>query len=68
MADTKDWTWVLERRGPECGFEAALVGRYDLQDPTVVSVELGASASIHRWACGAWVVAARLSWIGGRSR
>ena len=21
--DTKDWTWVLERRCPECGFEAA---------------------------------------------
>jgi hypothetical protein len=23
--DTKDWTWVLERRCPECGFEAASV-------------------------------------------
>jgi hypothetical protein len=23
--DTKDWTWVLERRCPECGFEAAAV-------------------------------------------
>ena len=21
--DTKDWTWVLERPCPECGFEAA---------------------------------------------
>lgn len=21
--DTKDWTWVLERRCPECGFDAA---------------------------------------------
>ncbi|GAB3441943.1 maleylpyruvate isomerase N-terminal domain-containing protein [Phycicoccus ginsengisoli] len=24
-ADTKDWTWVLEQRCPECGFEAAAV-------------------------------------------
>jgi hypothetical protein len=23
--DTKDWTWVLERRCPECGFAAAAV-------------------------------------------
>jgi hypothetical protein len=23
--DTKDWTWVLERRCPECGFEASSV-------------------------------------------
>ncbi len=22
MADTKDWTWVLEQRCPECGFDA----------------------------------------------
>jgi hypothetical protein len=22
VPDTKDWTWVLERRCPECGFEA----------------------------------------------
>lgn len=25
--DTKDWTWVLERRCPECGFEAVAVDR-----------------------------------------
>jgi DinB superfamily len=25
--DTKDWTWVLDRRCPECGFEAAAVDR-----------------------------------------
>ena len=25
VPDTKDWTWVLERRCPECGFEAAAV-------------------------------------------
>jgi DinB superfamily len=23
VADDKDWTWVLERRCPECGFDAA---------------------------------------------
>ena len=25
VPDTKDWTWVLERRCPECGFEAGAV-------------------------------------------
>jgi DinB superfamily len=25
--DTKDWTWVLQRRCPECGFEAGTVQR-----------------------------------------
>jgi len=25
VPDTKDWTWVLERRCPECGFDAAVV-------------------------------------------
>lgn len=24
--DTKDWTWVLERRCPECGFDPATLG------------------------------------------
>jgi SAM-dependent methyltransferase len=28
--DTKDWTWVLERPCPECGFEAARVDPADL--------------------------------------
>jgi hypothetical protein len=23
VPDTKDWTWVLERRCPECGFDAS---------------------------------------------
>ena len=23
MADTKDWTWVLERPCPDCSFDAA---------------------------------------------
>lgn len=27
MADTKNWTWVLERRCPECGFDASILER-----------------------------------------
>jgi hypothetical protein len=30
--DTKDWTWVIEKRCPECGFEAASVPLADLPD------------------------------------
>ena len=30
--DTKDWTWVLERPCPECGFEAAAHDVTDLPD------------------------------------
>ena len=30
--DTKDWTWVLERRCPECGFDAPSVDRETLPD------------------------------------
>ena len=28
--DTKDWTWVLERKCPECGFDAPALARYDI--------------------------------------
>jgi 2-polyprenyl-3-methyl-5-hydroxy-6-metoxy-1,4-benzoquinol methylase len=28
--DTKDWTWVLERRCPECGLDVRTVQRHDL--------------------------------------
>ena len=28
--DTKDWTWVLDRRCPECGFEAAAFPREEV--------------------------------------
>jgi hypothetical protein len=34
MADTKNWTWVLERTCPECGFDAPSLGR-DQIAPTV---------------------------------
>lgn len=30
--DTKDWTWVLERRCDECGFDPATVTRANLAD------------------------------------
>ena len=30
--DTKDWTWVLERPCPECGFDAALFTRASVPD------------------------------------
>ncbi len=30
MADNKDWTWVLERRCPECGFAAATLTRSEV--------------------------------------
>ena len=30
MADTKDWTWVLERPCPECGFDAGSLARADV--------------------------------------
>ncbi len=36
--DTKNWTWVLERRCPECGFEASSV------EPTALSAALKDSA------------------------
>ncbi len=34
MADTKNWTWVLERRCPECGFDAAALDRVDIARAT----------------------------------
>lgn len=30
--DIKDWTWVIEKRCPECGFEAAAMPLADLPD------------------------------------
>ena len=32
VPDEKDWTWVLERPCPECGFEAGAVRREELGD------------------------------------
>ena len=63
VPDTKDWTWVLERPCPECGFDTAAQSLSDLpglvhdtavandygsQEPTVVAVELvEAAGSYH---------------------
>ncbi len=30
VADTKDWTWVLDRQCPECGFDTRTVTRDDI--------------------------------------
>lgn len=30
MVDTKDWTWVLQRPCPECGFDASTLERTDV--------------------------------------
>ena len=32
IPDTKNWTWVLERRCPECGFDAATITEHDVAD------------------------------------
>jgi len=37
--DDKDWTWVLERRCEECGFEAAAVPREQLGERFFVAAE-----------------------------
>jgi DinB superfamily len=31
--DTKDWTWVLHRRCPECGYDAQKVKAVEVADP-----------------------------------
>jgi hypothetical protein len=36
--DTKDWTWVLDRPCPECGFDSAAVDRSGLADATRHSI------------------------------
>jgi len=37
--DRKDWTWVLERPCPECGFDAQAVRRADLADRFVANAD-----------------------------
>jgi hypothetical protein len=34
MADTKNWTWVLERPCPECGFDARTLDRVEIAGAT----------------------------------
>jgi hypothetical protein len=57
--DTKDWTWVVDRRCPECGFEAAVVGAEDLpalieQNAAAWRPVLDASHSTTRPSPGVW--------------
>jgi hypothetical protein len=37
--DTKDWTWTLTRRCPECGLAAGEVGFAELADRTFIAAE-----------------------------
>ncbi len=39
MADTKNWTWVLERTCPECGFDASALERTDIAPATRAMAE-----------------------------
>jgi hypothetical protein len=42
--DTKDWTWVLDRPCPECGFDPAEVERTDLPDRILGNAEVWRAA------------------------
>jgi hypothetical protein len=53
LPDTKDWTWVLERPCPECGFDTRTVTRQSL--PTLLR-QIG--ANWHEVLCGQGVSAA----------
>ena len=39
VPDAKDWTWVLQQRCPECGFDARAVSRADIADLIRVNAE-----------------------------
>ena len=57
--DAKDWTWVLNRPCPQCGFDAALVhptdvGDHVLTDATDWVTRLGESGATTRPAPGVW--------------
>ena len=38
--DAKDWTWVIERRCPECGFDAAMVEPRDVAQLVLANAEV----------------------------
>jgi hypothetical protein len=46
--DDKDWTWVLERPCPECGFDASAVSVSDVPDVVRAAVEALSAALGHR--------------------
>ena len=37
VPDTKDWTWTLQRRCPDCGFDARTVAAQDVAPTTLAS-------------------------------
>ena len=40
VPDSKDWTWVLERRCPECGFDSSALSREKIAPLTRSSAHL----------------------------
>lgn len=61
LPDTKDWTWVLERPCPQCGFDAALVhptdvGAHILRDADAWLERLNRPEARTRPAPGVWSV------------
>ena len=54
VPDTKDWTWVLERRCDECGFDASAFPRERVgemvRDPRMTEWKC---LSVH-WGVGLW--------------
>ena len=47
VPDDKNWTWVLERPCPDCGFDASTVDIADIADLTRANVELWPSLLEH---------------------
>lgn len=59
VPDTKDWTWVLERPCPDCGFDPAGQALADLprllhDTATTWSEVLGRADVRDRWSPGVW--------------
>ncbi|MEU0496505.1 DinB family protein [Mycobacterium sp. NPDC006124] len=61
MTDTKDWTWVLHERCPECGYDAAAIRPDQVADHIRSDAEgwvsrLGGASVTGRPAPGVWSV------------
>ena len=59
VPDTKDWTWVLTRRCPDCGFDAAALARPDVgsslrRAAAELAAALDAPEAASRPAPGVW--------------
>jgi hypothetical protein len=46
VPDTKDWTWVLQRPFPECGFDATALSREQIS-PTILTNAAAWQPMIH---------------------